>query len=225
MVLSAAIGTMLIATSGCSGIVGYRKVPVTFRRAALEPNLDQKTVVIGPFYQRCKRFQAAVDVKQMIQRRCERTRIFNNVLVHPGVNNLEDDDFDSQSSFDKLKTEDWRKNLADWQADYLVTGIVYYESRDRSGYDSRWVTNRYGYTYPRRVYVDRLGYDFALGLVLINLGTGEIIMEKLYSADGYAEGAADEIGIFFDLAGAKIDACMETLQGRKIRTNRYLLIR
>lgn len=214
-------GSVLI--SGCSQTLGYKKVPVTFRRAALRPGLDRMTLLIGPFMQRSPRFQAGVDVKHMIQRKCEKNRIFNGVIFSQDIIEIEDSEITTEQALDSLKKRDWATEYKDSEADFMVTGAVIFTSSDRSGYEADWVTNRYGYTYPRRVYVDRLGYTFSLGLMLVDLNTGEVVMEKTYEDDGYAEGTTDEISIFFEMAGSKIDECMESIQGPKVRTKRFLL--
>ncbi|HPQ40564.1 MAG TPA: hypothetical protein PLV45_09345 [bacterium] len=214
-----------ILLSGCARTLGYKKVPVTFRRAALRPDLDRMTLRIGPFMQKSPRFQAGVDIKHMIQRKCETNRIFSEVTLNTDILEFDTDEMTPREALDRLKEKDWLAEYPDEDADFMVAGVVVFDSRDRSGYEADWVTNRYGYAYPRRVYVDRLGYTFALGIVLVDLSTGDVVMEKLYEDDGYAEGITDEISIFFDVAGTRIDECMDSIQGPKVRTKRYLLYR
>lgn len=212
-----------ITLTGCAGLIGHSKVPVIFRRAPVIANLAKKTLLIGPFTQNSPGFQAGTDVKQMIQRRSEKDKIFKHVDFCQESAAWDDKETTVMEKLDEVKKINWEEKFGDRGADYLVTGVVKYLSRDNSGYQTSWYTNRYGYTYPKKVYKDQLGYDFALGILMIDLKTGETVFEKFYEKDGMTEGAADAIGVFFDLAGSKIDEYLESIQGVKIRTMRFLL--
>lgn len=217
-----AVLILVFCVNGCVSSYRSKKIPVTFRRAPLAKNLDRKTLLIGPFIQKSPGFQAGTDIKQMIQRKCQQQEVFNN-LIYSSADMEWEDDIPMKERLEDYKSTDW-VNLYDGQAaDYLVTGLVRFTSRDRSGYDTDLVTNRYGYTYTRRVYKDRMTYTFELAMLLIDLNTGEIIAEKVFKENDESTGGADGMSIFFELAASKIEECMDAIQGPKIRTKRYLL--
>lgn len=220
------LATVIFAgIAGCTGIRGYQKVPVTFRRAAIIQNLDKKTLLVGPLYQRSQGFQSATDVRQAIQQKCEKNHIFSSLEMDRVTMEWTEDLEDLESVLTILRDTDWSKEYPESSADLLITGAIKFITRDRSGNDIQMVTNRYGYTYPKRVYRERLSYSFEMGMMLIDLKTGEILLEKTVQDDGEAEGGADSVSLFFDMVGPALDKCIDHIQGPKIRTKRYLLYR
>lgn len=212
---------VILSFAGCGS---YRKVPATYRQSPLIEDLDSKNLLIGTFYQRCSGFQAVTDMVRILQRKLEKEKVFRQIQFTLDVKAIGEEQDGIKESMDLLTSME-RHDMKDFQADLLLIGAIMYNARDRSGYDSEWQLNQYGYRVPKKVYRDRLSFDLELGLVLIDLKTGAIILQKTYEDRGLAEGAADEIAVYYDLIEKQLVTFLDQLQGKEMKTKRYLLYR
>ncbi|MGB3976508.1 MAG: hypothetical protein WBM02_02135 [bacterium] len=210
----------LVIFSGCAG---YKKVMVDYRQKALAENHESKILIIGPFYQKCENFQAVTDFIRYLQRELEKNSVFRSIEIQFDIRNFQNDLKSAKDHIEKLKEIDWMKAYADFEADLLLAGVVQYDTKDRSGYDSEWQETRYGLRTAKKVYRDRLLFDLELGLLLVDLKSGKILFENTYIDKDLAEGQADEIALFFELIDKQVKKFMDEILGKQIRSKRYLL--
>ncbi len=197
---------------GCSS---YNKVPVTYRQLPAVENLSTRTLLIGPFYQKSSGFQAVTDLVRILQGRFQKDQVFKDVFFTLDIREIPEEQIGIKESIGVLASTKWPQEKFEVEADFLLTGAVLYNARDRSGYDSEWKLDQYGYRVPRKVYRDRLAFDLQLGLLLVDLKTGEIIINQTLEDNGVAEGAADEIGIYFDLIDKQLGKFLDELRGKR----------
>ncbi|MBN1880179.1 hypothetical protein JW823_08715 [bacterium] len=163
------------------------------------------------------------DTIRILQRKLEKEKVFRDIHYTLDVKTIPDESTTIQEMMDTLAATDWTSMSQD--VDLLLTGAVIYVARDRSGYDSEWQLNQYGYRVPKKVYKDRLSFELELGLLLVEPGSGTVIIREVYEDKGLAEGAADEIAVFYELIEKQLKKFLDNLQGKEIRSKQYLLYR
>ncbi len=211
---------VLVAVSGCRS---HKRIPVTYRDYSVLETLDSQDIIIGRFYQKSPNFQAASDLVRLLERQFSRTDLFENVLTDNNVIEIPDEHEGIESIMKVLAETDWLQEYPDRDADLLLTGAIAYLTKDRSGYDSEWREDRYGYRVPQKVYRNRIAFDLQLGFLLVDLRTGEVIFNNIYDDSDQVEGAADEISIFFDLIDEQTEEFLDELLGKKQQTYRFLV--
>jgi hypothetical protein len=214
---------VLLTSLTLTGCARYKKVSVTYRRKAIIENLESKKLIIGPFYQKSFNFQAVSDFIRVLQRTLDREMIFREIEVQFDIRNYRDDVKDTEMYLKQLTDIDWVTAYAETGADLLLAGAVLYDAKDRSGYDSEWQENRYGYRVPVKVYRNKLSFDLELGLILVDLATGTILFKDTFADRGQVEGQADEVSVFFDLIDEQIEKFLNDILGEQVQTKRYLL--
>lgn len=220
IVLAGLIG--ILSFAGCNA---YRRVPVNYRQSPAIGDMTTRSLLIGTFHQKCSGFQAVTDMIRILQRKLEKEKVFRQIDFTLDVQTIPDDQPGIEKTMERLKSTDWSLDSKKEQADLLLTGAVLYDARDRSGYDSEWQLNQYGYRVPKKVYRDRLAFDMELGFILIDLKTGEVILNKTFEDRGLVEGAADEVAVFYELIDKQLTLFLDQLQGKEMKTKRYLLYR
>lgn len=214
---------ILLTSLTLTGCTGYRKVSVTYRRKAIIENMESKKLIIGPFYQKSYNFQAVSDFIRVLQRQLEKEMLFHEIDVQFDIRNSRDDAKTTEMYLKQLAETDWVKTYAETGADLLLAGAILYDTKDRSGFDSEWQENRYGYRVPVKVYRNKLSFDLELGLILVDLTTGSMLFENTFVDRGQVEGQADEVSVFYDLIEEQIEKFLDEILGKQIQSKRYLL--
>ncbi|MBN1552344.1 hypothetical protein JW979_12800 [bacterium] len=220
--LASLILLMLLSLCSCHH---YAKVPVTYYKKPLLPDLKEKTFLMAKLQNNCKFCDASRDVEAILMNTMKKENIFKEVITLDREAVPVFDEKDMTTFLDAINNYNWTAWNTPQKGDLLLLGAVFYKTQDFSGYDSEWAVNRYGYRVPVKVWRDRLSYEFHVYFVLMDLTTGESIFNKTYESKDEVEGAADEIAILMNAAEMKSNEFLNSIRGEKVKTQRYLLFR
>jgi len=118
----------------------------------------------------------------------------------------------------------WRSIAERHEADLLVSGVVKFESFDRSGYvQEDYISPLTGERKRRTRFAEREGFTLELSLYFFRGSTGELIYEDSFSEDSIQDGSsADHLSVFFDLTGRLGPEIMGIVSPRHREEQRYL---
>ena len=95
----------------------------------------------------------------------------------------------------------WRSIAERYEADLVISGIIKFDSFDRSGYvQEDYIAPTTGERHRRTRFAQREGFTLELDLYFFRGASGELIYEDYFAEDSIQEGnAADHLSIFFGL--------------------------
>jgi hypothetical protein len=215
-------GILLFNFSGCSNV---KKVNVNYNRAPLRQDLKSKRLLIGKFENGCKIFDASRDFEATIAKLIKEDEYFTGVKVIDKSDMPFPQNKTVQQFLEEISDFDWIDWNTDHNTDLLLFGTVYYDTQDFSGYDSQWRENKYGYRVPEKIWKEKLRYEAKFRIVLVEIPTSEVILDKEYRDEDIVEGAADEVGVYLELADENARKFIDQIRGVKVKTRRYLLVK
>ncbi|MEE9218433.1 MAG: hypothetical protein V3U98_05145 [Acidobacteriota bacterium] len=124
-----------------------------------------------------------------------------------------------------LKNASFWRSIADrHEADLVISGIVKFDSFDRSGYvQEDYVSPLTGERRRRTRFAERQGFTLELDLYFFRGETGELIYEDYFSEDSIQEGSsADHLDVFFSLAARLEPEILGIVSPRHRQEERYL---
>ncbi len=214
--------TLAVLFTAC--LPNARKVKIDYRRAPVIENITDGSIGFWRVIQKSTEFDTSRDLESVFFKEVKNLKSLTNIRTVP--RNALGFDIQSETSptlKDQITAFDWPAWNAQNQIDLVILGDIFYEASDFSGYDSEWKVNRYGYRVPSKVWKDRTSYKFKMNLYLVDTVNNRIVVEKTYDADETTEGAADEVGVFFELSQTKIRAFLDFIVGKKVNATRYLM--
>jgi hypothetical protein len=118
----------------------------------------------------------------------------------------------------------WRSIAERQEADMVISGVVKFESFDRSGYvQEDYISPLTGERKRRTRFAEREGFTLELSLYFFRGSTGELIYEDSFSEDSIQEGrAADHLSVFFDLTARLSPEILGIVSPRHREEQRYL---
>ncbi|GEM_PF-6797004 len=214
-----ALATLLIAC-----LPNARKVRIDYRRAPVIENIMDMSIGFWKVIQKNTEFDTSRDLESVFLKEVKNINSLKNFrTVEKSSLSFELKDDTSPTLKDQITAYDWPAWNAQNQIDLVILGDIFYEASDYSGYDSEWKVNRYGYRVPSKVWKDRTSYKFRMNLYLVDTLNNRIVVDKTYEADETTEGAADEVGVFFEVSQTKIRAFLDFIIGKKVNATRYLM--
>jgi hypothetical protein len=121
----------------------------------------------------------------------------------------------------------WRSIAEGHEADLVISGIVKFESFDRSGYvQEDYVSPVTGERKRRTRFAEREGFTLGLDLYFFKGETGELVYEDSFSEDSIQEGSsADHLTVFFDLTSRLTPEIVGIVSPRQREEQRFLFTR
>jgi hypothetical protein len=121
----------------------------------------------------------------------------------------------------------WRSIAERHEADLVISGIIKFESFDRSGYvQEDYVSPVTGERKRRTRFAEREGFTLGLDLYFFKGESGELVYEDSFSEDSIQEGSsADHLTVFFDLTSRLTPEIVGIVSPRQREEQRYLFTR
>jgi hypothetical protein len=118
----------------------------------------------------------------------------------------------------------WRSIGERYEADLIVSGVVKFDTFDRSGYvQEDYISPVSGERKRRTRFAEREGFTLDLDLYFFRGQNGELVYEDSFSEDSIQEGAAaDHLSVFFDLASRMEPEILGIVSPREREEQRYL---
>ncbi len=149
---------------------------------------------------------------------------------HTGLEVVESDppELPAQNLDTLLKNSSFWSDIAErYGADLVVSGVVKFESFDRSGYvQEDYVSPVTGERKRRTRFAERQGFTLELDLYFFRGDTGALVYEDSFSEDSIQEGSsADHLTVFFELTARLEPEILGIVSPRQREEQRYLFSR
>lgn len=121
----------------------------------------------------------------------------------------------------------WRSIAERHGADLVISGVVKFESFDRSGYvQEDYVSPVTGERKRRTRFAEREGFTLELNLYFFRGQSGELVYEDSFSEDSIQEGSStDHLSVFFELTSRLEPEILGIVSPRTREEQRYLFNR